>query len=99
MKIGRNEPCPCGSGKKYKKCCLDKPEEQRYAEAVSNSINNIKNEARIKNCLHPNHDECSEKIVKAHAIQNNRILNRIAEQGMVITMDGTEHLVFQSSDI
>jgi len=24
VKIGRNEPCPCGSGKKYKKCCLDK---------------------------------------------------------------------------
>jgi uncharacterized protein len=23
-KIGRNEPCPCGSGKKYKKCCLDR---------------------------------------------------------------------------
>ncbi len=22
-KIGRNDPCPCGSGKKYKKCCLD----------------------------------------------------------------------------
>ena len=21
IKIGRNEPCPCGSGKKYKKCC------------------------------------------------------------------------------
>lgn len=21
-KIGRNEPCPCGSEKKYKKCCL-----------------------------------------------------------------------------
>jgi hypothetical protein len=26
-KIGRNEPCPCGSGKKYKKCCLGKMEE------------------------------------------------------------------------
>jgi hypothetical protein len=24
-KIGRNEPCPCGSGKKYKRCCLDNP--------------------------------------------------------------------------
>ena len=24
-KIGRNDPCPCGSGKKYKKCCLNKP--------------------------------------------------------------------------
>lgn len=21
-KVGRNQPCPCGSGKKYKKCCL-----------------------------------------------------------------------------
>ncbi len=23
IKIGRNDPCPCGSGKKYKKCCLN----------------------------------------------------------------------------
>ena len=22
---GRNDPCPCGSGKKYKKCCGQKP--------------------------------------------------------------------------
>ncbi|MFR6395306.1 MAG: SEC-C metal-binding domain-containing protein [Oscillospiraceae bacterium] len=21
QKIGRNDPCPCGSGKKYKNCC------------------------------------------------------------------------------
>ncbi|WP_204478448.1 SEC-C metal-binding domain-containing protein, partial [Aeromonas veronii] len=21
-KIGRNDPCPCGSGKKFKQCCL-----------------------------------------------------------------------------
>ena len=25
-KVGRNEPCSCGSGKKYKKCCLLKKE-------------------------------------------------------------------------
>ncbi len=24
VKTGRNEPCPCGSGKKYKHCCIDK---------------------------------------------------------------------------
>jgi uncharacterized protein len=24
LKTGRNDPCPCGSGKKYKKCCLGK---------------------------------------------------------------------------
>lgn len=28
-KVGRNEPCPCGSGKKYKKCCLPLHQEAR----------------------------------------------------------------------
>lgn len=23
VRIGRNDPCPCGSGKKYKRCCID----------------------------------------------------------------------------
>lgn len=27
MKVGRNDPCPCGSGLKYKKCCLAKGEQ------------------------------------------------------------------------
>ncbi|MBU4002091.1 MAG: type I methionyl aminopeptidase [Proteobacteria bacterium] len=27
QKIGRNEPCPCGSGKKFKKCCFDKGDD------------------------------------------------------------------------
>jgi hypothetical protein len=26
MKLGRNDPCHCGSGKKYKKCCMEKDE-------------------------------------------------------------------------
>jgi hypothetical protein len=28
---GRNEPCHCGSGKKYKHCCLQKDEEAAWA--------------------------------------------------------------------
>ena len=27
MSIGRNDPCPCGSGKKFKKCCANKTPE------------------------------------------------------------------------
>ena len=27
-KAGPNDPCPCGSGKKYKKCCMQKDKEQ-----------------------------------------------------------------------
>jgi len=30
--IGRNHPCPCGSGKKYKACCLDRDAAQRRGE-------------------------------------------------------------------
>lgn len=46
MKIGRNEPCYCGSGKKYKKCCLMKDMEIKlrsgeqlplYKTAISDS--------------------------------------------------------------
>ena len=28
IKVGRNDPCPCGSGKKYKKCCMVKEEDR-----------------------------------------------------------------------
>lgn len=36
-KTGRNEPCPCGSGRKYKKCCLEKDQAaaSRRREAAS----------------------------------------------------------------
>ena len=38
-KIGRNDPCVCGSGKKYKKCCLAREEgvelEHVHSEACS----------------------------------------------------------------
>jgi len=27
-KVGRNDPCPCGSKLKYKKCCLSKPAQE-----------------------------------------------------------------------
>jgi len=40
-KIGRNDPCPCGSGKKYKHCCLGKtalPDENGPAQQVMGEI-------------------------------------------------------------
>jgi len=29
-KVGRNEPCPCGSGRKFKKCCLNAASDSAY---------------------------------------------------------------------
>lgn len=45
-KIGRNEPCPCGSGKKYKNCCLNSGKyEQHYelspSEMIDVRFNNV----------------------------------------------------------
>ena len=37
-KIGRNELCPCGSGKKYKKCCLGKPNPNPNRRLISRHL-------------------------------------------------------------
>jgi len=34
-KPGRNDPCPCGSGKKYKHCCLAKDQAAELAPAIA----------------------------------------------------------------
>lgn len=31
---GRNDPCPCGSGRKYKKCCGDPLADDRLVDAL-----------------------------------------------------------------
>jgi tetratricopeptide (TPR) repeat protein len=36
--LGRNGPCPCGSGKKYKKCCLKKDEAAADARSATEQI-------------------------------------------------------------
>lgn len=40
-RVGRNDPCPCGSGKKYKKCCLERDRQalaSRKAQAVAEAL-------------------------------------------------------------
>ncbi len=34
-KVGRNDPCPCGSGKKYKSCCMGKEEKSKKTYTLS----------------------------------------------------------------
>jgi tetratricopeptide (TPR) repeat protein len=38
-KVGRNDPCPCGSGKKYKKCCL--PSQQSLPKPAATTAREI----------------------------------------------------------
>ena len=33
-RVGRNDPCPCGSGKKFKQCCWAKAHQKKKIKAV-----------------------------------------------------------------
>lgn len=43
-KPGRNDPCPCGSGKKYKHCCFAKDQAERSARIAAMPQTNIPQE-------------------------------------------------------
>lgn len=45
-KVGRNEPCPCGSGKKYKRCCASAPQD--LMERAARGVRRIQHEVEPK---------------------------------------------------
>jgi tetratricopeptide (TPR) repeat protein len=70
-KIGRNAPCPCGSGKKYKKCCLplqdtsrsQQNEQMLYSiedmddlDRLSNSVLDLIHEGRLDEAEQTSHE-------------------------------------------
>ena len=42
MKTGRNDPCPCGSGLKYKKCCADKHDASERQRVMGPAMDELK---------------------------------------------------------
>ena len=48
-KVGRNDPCPCGSNKKYKKCCL--PRDEAAANAPDPEV--MAHEPRLREFMTP----------------------------------------------
>lgn len=82
-KLGRNEPCWCGSGKKYKKCHLnrhlEKPiqpweAEQKYRKSFG---------SKYCSCPDSMKQDCSGKIIKAHTVSKSSSLQAIARGGHV----------------
>ena len=47
-KPGRNDPCPCGSGKKYKQCCLAKDEAAAHAASPTAETKQSRRKARAE---------------------------------------------------
>jgi hypothetical protein len=46
LKLGRNDPCRCGSGRKYKRCCLASDEEAERAKAADARAEELADERR-----------------------------------------------------
>ncbi|MBP2202178.1 hypothetical protein J3E07_001619 [Methanococcus voltae] len=55
---------------------------------LKNALNNINKRTQYKGCLWDD-ENCSEKIIKAHSIQNNRILSKLADKGEVIYFENS----------
>lgn len=50
MKVGRNDPCPCGSGRKYKQCCLKKESLSEY-DLIRTQVKNSGADEKIADLL------------------------------------------------
>lgn len=48
-KAGRNDPCPCGSGKKYKNCCLTQKQQEQQKQQQKYSLGKRKFTAKVLN--------------------------------------------------
>lgn len=56
-KVGRNDPCPCGSGLKFKKCCFGKPPKLKFKATVikARGVGDVNLEKRISESNDPDH--------------------------------------------
>lgn len=59
LKTGRNEPCPCGSGKKYKKCHMEADEKAQSA-ALSKTNEEAAKKMKAEEHDHDHHDHPHE---------------------------------------
>ncbi|EMY8532967.1 TPA: SEC-C domain-containing protein [Bacillus paranthracis] len=110
-KFMKTEPCPCGSGKKYRACCMNKKDQELPFEKVpyknregafKNYAYKLDKESKIKECLYPNSEQCEGKIKSAHSLQNNGVLSKISENGHVVipnTDYGKDDLIYDVKDV
>jgi hypothetical protein len=89
MKIGRNEPCWCGSGKKYKKCHLDRESQPPARPWEVDAY--IRERNKTGQCLHVGATVgtiCGKAAIGSHTVSRS-MLKRIARNGHVYRHSAT----------
>ena len=82
-KTGRNSPCWCGSGKKFKKCHLHRSEQEKNSKW--DNLKKFKSEFSKKHCLCPKEhpQDCEGNIINAHTVSKSGNLKAISRNGHV----------------
>lgn len=101
-KIGRNAPCPCGSGKKYKKCCLaaagvaqadDLTDHYRHriaqSAALVEALSEIVERLAFKNYLLEKVYDCIGELIRQRRVDEAITL---CEQVLVFCDEATDEL-------
>jgi SEC-C motif len=77
-RLGRNDPCWCGSGRKYKKCHLNRSSEKDVP--FEGIVREMQAAWDHKQCSHPQAAPgVCNRIVSAHTIQRSRVLKQIVD--------------------
>lgn len=78
VKAGRNDPCPCGSGKKYKKCCLPQHEEARK-KIPPDKLREMEEQARKREELESELKKGFEQLYRQEFDKARRLAARLIE--------------------
>ena len=89
FKIYDGEKCPCGSGMVYSECCKIRKDKTiiKSKKPLNVQVMEQLKRSHIKCCLHPDKSKCVKHIKEAHALQNNKIISQLAEQGHVYILN------------
>ena len=86
-KVGRNAPCPCGSGKKYKKCCLPLHQESSAQEPFAEPFTLVPDFNDLDRLSNSVVDLIEEGCLEEAENVCHQLLSRYPDQ-----IDGTERL-------
>jgi len=99
-KIKRNDPCPCGSGKKYKNCCLERSLDHKMKTPII-TLKNMAEEAKLHlNTLASGVNSTKKIVVKSIDMMNNILVATfcpISKDSMGIKIEACQIIAYLSS--
>ncbi|MCB1035749.1 MAG: SEC-C domain-containing protein, partial [Acidobacteria bacterium] len=93
-RIGRNEPCPCGSGRKYKKCCFAQHQDEARREAAARSARERRNDVAemALSWLRRRHEEAFWAAFEEFESA------AVVDEGRPLSDDDTEYFAMQATE-